>query len=95
MLILGENGEIYMLQLIERTLIQLSSDRIAAVRHVDRSRIDALNLDVDYIDTSGCVVSPVPIDPWQHFADGSIEDGGSPQTPEIRSGEDVRGGGSP
>jgi beta-aspartyl-dipeptidase (metallo-type) len=92
MLILVENGEVYAPEPIGRVPILLTFDRIASVGRVDRARVKALDLEVDYIDARGCVVTPGLIDPHEHVAGGSAEDGFSTQTPEISASEIVSAG---
>jgi beta-aspartyl-dipeptidase (metallo-type) len=66
--------------------------KIATVGRVDRKAVEALGIDVEAIDASGCLVVPGFIDPHEHLIGGSGEDGFSTQTPEIRFDEIVTAG---
>jgi len=92
MFTLIENGEVYAPGYLGRTSILLANDKIMAVGTIDRRRLDALNIQTEYIDASGCFVMPGLIDPHEHLLGGSGEEGFSSQTPEIAAGEIVSAG---
>jgi beta-aspartyl-dipeptidase (metallo-type) len=92
MLTLIEHGEIYAPEPLGRVPLLLGFDRVASVGRVERSQIEGLDLEIDYINASGCVVTPGLIDPHEHLAGGSAEDGFSTQTPEIHASEIVSAG---
>jgi beta-aspartyl-dipeptidase (metallo-type) len=92
MLTLIENGEVYAPEPLGRASLLLMYDRIAQVGRVDRSRIEQLGLEIDYVDASECVVVPGLIDPHEHLTGGSAEDGFSTQTPPIHASEIVSAG---
>lgn len=92
MLTLIENAKVFAPQPLGPASVLLAFDRIAAVGHLDRTRIDALPLEVEYVDATGCVIVPGFIDPHEHVAGGSAEDGFSTQTPQLHASEIVSGG---
>ncbi|HET6890426.1 MAG TPA: hypothetical protein VFH31_04935, partial [Pyrinomonadaceae bacterium] len=66
--------------------------KIAKVGRVDRGAVEALGVEIEIIDASGCLVAPGFIDPHEHLHGGSGEAGFSTQTPEIRLSEIVTAG---
>jgi beta-aspartyl-dipeptidase (metallo-type) len=62
------------------------------VGDVDRRALDALGVEHEVIDATGCVVTPGIVDPHQHLLGGSGEKGFSSQTPEFFLSEIVRWG---
>lgn len=63
--------------------------KIGKIGAVDRRAAEGLGLGLAVIDASGCVVTPGFIDPHEHIAGGSGEDGFASQTPEIHASEIV------
>lgn len=92
MLTLIENAEVYAPAPRGRQSLLLAFDRIAQVGAVQRRAVEALGLELEVIDGSGCVVTPGFLDPHQHLLGGSGEDGFRTQTPEIAPSEIVRAG---
>ncbi|HYW33061.1 MAG TPA: amidohydrolase family protein [Gemmatimonas sp.] len=92
MLTLIENGEIYAPQPLGRGSVLLLDGRIGKVGTVDRRAVEALDLEHQVIDATGCIVTPGLIDPHEHLLGGSGEGGFSTQTPEITLNEIVTAG---
>ena len=92
MLTLIENGDVYTPEHAGRTSVLLTDGKIARVGEVDRRAVEAVGIECEVIDASGCVVVPGLIDPHQHLLGGSGEEGFSTQTPEFFIGEIVRWG---
>ena len=92
MFTLIENGEVYGPEPLGLASVLLSDGTILKIGDVDRAVLDKLDLPVDVIDASGCIVTPGIIDPHQHLLGGSGEEGFSSQTPEISAGEIVSAG---
>jgi beta-aspartyl-dipeptidase (metallo-type) len=72
--------------------ILLTDGKIGKVGSVDRAAVEALGLEHEIIDATGCIVAPGLIDPHMHLLGGSGESGFSTQTPEFFVGEIVRFG---
>lgn len=83
MLILIENGEVYAPEPRGRQSILLANDRIARIGGIDPKGAEALGLEIEVIDASGCMVTPGFLDPHVHLIGGSGEEGFSSRTPEI------------
>jgi beta-aspartyl-dipeptidase (metallo-type) len=92
MFTLIENGEVYGPEPLGLASVLLSDGTIIKIGDVDRAALDKLDLPVDVIDASGCIVTPGIIDPHQHLLGGSGEEGFSSQTPEISAGEIISAG---
>jgi beta-aspartyl-dipeptidase (metallo-type) len=92
MLTLIENGELYTPAPRGRATVLLMGNTIARLADVDRRAVEALGLEVDVIDATGCLVTPGFIDPHEHLLGGSGEQGFSSQTPEISLSEIVTAG---
>lgn len=92
-LILIENGELYAPEPQGRRPVLLINDKIAHIGEADaRLAASILELDLEVIDASGCVVTPGFIDPHSHLIGGSGEEGFASRTPEIQLQEIVRWG---
>lgn len=89
MLTLIENGEIYAPEPAGRQSVLIVGGKIGKIGAVDRRAAEGLGLGLAVIDASGCVVTPGFIDPHEHIAGGSGEDGFASQTPEIHASEIV------
>ena len=83
MLTLIENGDVYAPEPLGRRSVLLVDGRIGKVGDVDRRALDALGIEHEVVDASGCVVTPGIIDPHAHLLGGSGEEGLSTQTPMI------------
>jgi beta-aspartyl-dipeptidase (metallo-type) len=92
MLTLIENGEVYAPDPLGRRSVLLADSKIAKVGEVDPRVVEALGVDCEVVDASGCIVTPGFIDPHQHLLGGSGEEGFSSQTPEFFLTEIVRWG---
>ncbi len=92
MLTLIEGGEVYAPEPLGRRSVLLVDGRIGRVGDVDRAALAAVDLDLEVIDASGCVVVPGIIDPHQHLLGGSGEKGFHTQTPQIFLSELIGGG---
>ena len=88
MLTLIEGGDVYAPEHLGKQSILLVDGKIGIVGRVDRSDVEAIGLEVDYIDARGCLVCPGFVDPHQHLLGGSGEEGFASQTPEIHLSED-------
>jgi beta-aspartyl-dipeptidase (metallo-type) len=86
------NGEVYGPEARSETDVLILGGRIAKVGRVERATVEAVGVEVEIIDASGCVVTPGFIDPHEHLHGGSGEEGFSTQTPEIRLEEIVTAG---
>jgi beta-aspartyl-dipeptidase (metallo-type) len=75
-----------------RGSVLITRDRILKVGQIDRGAVEALDVELDIIDASGCFVTPGFIDPHEHLLGGSGEEGFSSQTPEISAGEIIGAG---
>jgi beta-aspartyl-dipeptidase (metallo-type) len=87
-----EKAEIFAPTPLGRQSVLLLDDTIAKVGTTDRRAADALEVDYEVIDASGCLLCPGLIDPHQHLLGGSGEQGFSTMTPEIFLEELVGGG---
>jgi beta-aspartyl-dipeptidase (metallo-type) len=93
MFTLIENGEVYAPEPLGRRPILLIGDRIARIGESDaRLAASILELDLEVIDASGCVVTPGFIDPHSHLIGGSGEEGFASRTPEIQLSEIIQWG---
>jgi beta-aspartyl-dipeptidase (metallo-type) len=92
MLTLIENGDVYAPEHLGEQSILLVDGKIGRIGDVDRNAVEALGIDVDYIDASGCLICPGFIDPHEHLLGGSGEEGFATQTPEIHLSEIVCAG---
>jgi beta-aspartyl-dipeptidase (metallo-type) len=92
MLILIENGELYTPKPHGCGAVLLMGNMIVQLGHINRRAVEALGLDVEVIDATGCLVTPGFIDPHEHLLGGSGEQGFSTQTPEISLNEIVTAG---
>ena len=88
MFTLIENGEVYAPEPLGRRSVLLIGDRIARIGEADaRLAASILELDLEVVDASGCVVTPGFIDPHAHLIGGSGEEGFASRTPEIQLSE--------
>ncbi|HEU4454393.1 MAG TPA: amidohydrolase family protein [Longimicrobium sp.] len=92
MLTLIQNGEVYAPEPLGQRSILLTDGKIGKVGSVDRAAVEAVGLDCEIIDATGCIVAPGLIDPHMHLLGGSGESGFSTQTPEFFVGEIARSG---
>jgi len=92
MLTLIQNGEVYAPEPLGRRSILLTDGKIGKVGSIDRKAMEAVGVESQVIDASGCIVAPGLIDPHVHLLGGSGESGFSTQTPEFFVGEIVRFG---
>jgi beta-aspartyl-dipeptidase (metallo-type) len=92
MLTLIENGEVYAPEPLGRRSVLLTDGKIAKVGQVDRKAVEAVGVECEIIDASGCLVVPGLIDPHVHLLGGSGESGFSTQSPEFFISELVRFG---
>ena len=83
MFTLIHGGQVFTPEPRGRTDVLLSHEHVMKVGRVDRGALEALGVEVRYIDARGCVVVPGFIDPHEHLLGGSGEKGFATQTPEI------------
>ena len=81
MFILIENGLLYDPEPRGAQSILIANERIEKVGEVDRRALDALGVECERIDATGCVVVPGLIDPHAHLLGGSGEGSLALQTP--------------
>src|SRR4051812_22150575 len=92
MLLLIENAEVYAPERKGKQDILIANRQIEKVGQVDRRKIEALDLDCDVIDGTGCIVTPGLIDPHEHLLGGSGEGSLALQSPELFIDEICRAG---
>ena len=92
MFILIENGEIYAPERLGENSVLIANDRIERIGAIDRRPLDALGVDYETIDATGCVVTPGLIDAHEHLLGGSGEGKLALQTPMLFPSEIVRAG---
>lgn len=92
MFVLLEKGEIHAPAPLGTADVLIAGDRVARVGPVDGRALCAAGLEVEVVDTSGCLVVPGFIDPHAHLLGGSGERGFSSQTPEFFLTEIARWG---
>ena len=83
MFILIENGELYCPEPRGPGSVLVVNERIEKVGEVDRRALDALGVEYEAIDATGCVVAPGFLDPHQHLLGGSGEGSLALQTPML------------
>src|SRR5215207_1643047 len=92
MLILIENGELYDPVPRGRQAVLIANEHVEKVGRVDRRVLDALDVEHEVIDATGCAVVPGFIDPHEHLLGGSGEGSLALQSPEMFLREIVRAG---
>ena len=92
MFTLIENALVYAPAPLGRKSVLVANGAIAKIGDVDRRGLDALGVEYEVIDGTGCVLTPGIVDPHQHLLGGSGEKGFSSQTPEFFLSEIVRWG---
>lgn len=92
MLTLIENGEVLTPEPCGRRSVLLVGAKIARLGEVDPRGADALGLDLERVDASGCWVTPGFIDPHAHLTGGSGEEGFASRAPALQLTEFVRAG---
>lgn len=83
MFILIENGELYDPQPRGRASVLAANQQIEKVGEVDRRALDALGVEYETIDASGCIVAPGLLDPHEHLLGGSGEGSLALQSPML------------
>jgi len=92
MFTLIEQGEVYSPEPLGKTSVLLNGGKILKIGEIEAKTIEQLDIPLDVIDASGCIVTPGLIDPHQHLLGGSGEQGFSSQTPEISASEIISAG---
>jgi len=92
MLTLIENGEVLAPEPCGRQPVLLAGAKVARVGEVDPRGAEALGLDLERIDASGCWVTPGFIDPHAHLTGGSGEEGFASRSPALQLSEFIRAG---
>jgi beta-aspartyl-dipeptidase (metallo-type) len=92
MFTLVENALVYAPAPLGRKSVLAVNGVIARIGDVDRRGLDALGVEYEVIDATGCVLTPGIVDPHEHLLGGSGEKGFSSQTPEFFLSEIVRWG---
>ena len=91
MFVLIENGFVYDPEPRGIQSVLIANDRIEKTGNVNRSAVDALDVECERIDATGCVVIPGLIDPHAHLLGGSGEGSLALATPMMFVDEIVRG----
>ncbi|MBM7586025.1 beta-aspartyl-dipeptidase (metallo-type) [Bacillus pakistanensis] len=92
MITLIKNGEIYSPEYLGRQSILFINNKIVKVGDIDESKFLDLELNVQIIDATDCIVTPGFIDPHVHLIGGGGEGGFSTRTPEIQLSDIVKSG---
>jgi beta-aspartyl-dipeptidase (metallo-type) len=92
MLILIEDGDLYDPVPRGKQSLLIANGCVEKIGRVDRRALDALGVEHEVIDASGCAVVPGFIDPHQHLLGGSGEGSLALQSPEMFLREIVRAG---
>jgi beta-aspartyl-dipeptidase (metallo-type) len=92
MLTLIHNGEVYAPKPLGKQDILLANGTIEKIGSVDRWKLDALGLEHEVVDATGCVITPGLIDPHEHLLGGSGEGSLALQTPMLFIDEICRAG---
>jgi beta-aspartyl-dipeptidase (metallo-type) len=92
MLILIENGEVLAPEPCGPRPVLLAGAKVARLGEVDPRGAEALGLEIERIDASGCWVTPGIVDPHAHLTGGSGEEGFASRSPALQLQEMVRGG---
>jgi beta-aspartyl-dipeptidase (metallo-type) len=85
-------GDVYAPVPLGRRDILAAGGAIASIGGVNRRAVDAVGVEVEYVDATDCIVIPGLIDPHEHLIGGSGERGFHTQTPEVRVSELVAAG---
>jgi beta-aspartyl-dipeptidase (metallo-type) len=92
MLTLIQNGEIFAPEPRGRRDVLVANSAIEKIGEIDRRALDALGVEYDVIDATGCVVTPGLIDPHEHLLGGSGEGSLALQSPMLFIDEICRAG---
>src|SRR5215212_2091590 len=92
MLTLIQNGDLYSPKPLGKQDILLANGTIERIGSVDRWKLDALGLEHEVVDATGCVITPGLLDPHEHLLGGSGEGSLALQTPMLFIDEICRAG---
>ncbi|MFL5561902.1 MAG: amidohydrolase family protein [Gemmatimonadaceae bacterium] len=92
MFILIENGELFAPERLGQGSVLVANDRIERIGNIDRRGLDALGVEYEVIDATGCVVTPGLVDVHEHLLGGSGEGNLALQTPMLFPAELARAG---
>src|SRR4051794_7813711 len=87
-----QGGDIYTPEPIGRASVLIGGETILKVGDVDRIALDALKMDYETIDATGCIVAPGLIDPHEHLIGASGTGGFANSAPIIFLTEIVSAG---
>jgi beta-aspartyl-dipeptidase (metallo-type) len=92
MLTLIQNGQIFAPEPRGKQDLLIANQSIEKIGTIDRRKLDALGIEHDVIDATGCVVTPGLIDPHEHLLGGSGEGSLALQSPMLFIDEICRAG---
>jgi beta-aspartyl-dipeptidase (metallo-type) len=87
MFVLVRGGELYGPEPLGERSILIAAGRIVRIGDVEPARLEALGVEFEVIDATGCVVTPGFVDPHEHLLGAGGEQGFGSRQPEISRDE--------